>query len=887
MRTYLLLGGLTMAVLSCLGQVSGQSPSTARASAANGRDTAHYTADQPVDFLHMGLTLAFTPEGLKARTCEGQVRYHLRAKATKIQSVRLDAVGMQILEVTVNAKPAVFSYDDKILTVQLPEPLEPNDTLFLGVKYRLVDPPRGMYFVLPTTSRPKKPLMVYTMGEPLEARSWFPTHDWPNARWKSDLWVSAPKPYTVVSNGVLAEKKPAADGKSVTFHWHNEIPTDPHLMGLVLGELVELRDTWQGKPVLVYTQPGSEAAARYTFRRVPEILDFYTKLTGVEFPYPSYTHITVVDHHHGGMEHAGFSFMDPRFMATSDDGDHPLEHTESNYISHMLAHQWFAGIVNYRSVSQAWLNEGFAILLDSLWTSHTDSPHRFECKMWDMAQRVAAADSSEHGKPMVNRDLREIGDVYLFDGSKVYYKGGWVLNMLRHQLGDELFWRAVAHYLHKRQWQAVETEDLRHDLEEISGRDLEQFFQQWVYGHGVPRLAVDYHWDLNRKQVKVVVSQAQKIDQATPAFVFPLDLYFQSEGQKKTMTVQVTDARQEWTYDFASEPAIFCVDPKGGLLKTLTVDVPRSMLRAQAQHGPTALARLMAVEQLSRQARPDEVETFEHVLKNESEFWMVRQAAARGLGKMQSDGALHALLRCDTSNSMYPRARAALLEALGEYIVSPDAHARVLGHVGTKSLYVEMAAVNALGRLRASPELLDKSFEALMSATRPPNRRAVRTAAIAALAALDDPCSYQIASEMAQPGRDDDLRGQIITLLGKLGRHDDLRDSARTTLTALLYDPERSVQQGAIAGLGALGDPRALVDLERIRQSARSESLRHEAAAAIEAIQRQASSRSATAGVIERLATIEKQNQELRKKLEELAAKLDALQKPDKVDRKK
>src|SRR5260370_38440690 len=115
------------------GTASGQTAVPAnRPVNSGGRDTAHYTADQPVDFLHMRLHLTFTPEGLKARTCEGQVRYYLRAKATKIRSVRLDAVAMQILEVTVNAKPALFSYDDKILTVQLPEPLDPNDTLFLA-----------------------------------------------------------------------------------------------------------------------------------------------------------------------------------------------------------------------------------------------------------------------------------------------------------------------------------------------------------------------------------------------------------------------------------------------------------------------------------------------------------------------------------------------------------------------------------------------------------------------------------------------------------------------------------------------------------------------------------------------------------------------------------
>src|SRR5262249_24778944 len=261
--------------------------------------------------------------------------------------------------------------------------------------------PGGMTVAPPAPPDPNGPLWVSPRGEPLEARHWFPTHDWPNARWTSDIVVTVPAAYTVVANGILRAKEPAAGGKAVTFHWRNEVPTDPHLVGLALGELVELHHTWRAKPLRVYTQPGLEAAAKYTFRRVPEMLEFYTKLTGVDFPYPGYNHVTVVGHHHGGMEHAGFSFVDPRFLAAGADGARPLEPPESIYLSHMLAHQWFGGIVNYRSVSEAWLNEGFAILLDSLWTSHTDSPHRFECKMWETARRIARFDSSETGKPMV------------------------------------------------------------------------------------------------------------------------------------------------------------------------------------------------------------------------------------------------------------------------------------------------------------------------------------------------------------------------------------------------------------------------------------------------------------------------------------------------------
>jgi aminopeptidase N len=806
------------------------------------------------------------------------VEYTLRPRAAKVPSVRLDAVDMQVLAVELagEAKAPPFSYDDRQITVQLPRPVGRDETFRLAVKYRLAAPPKGMYFVLPNASRPRRLLMVYTMSEPLEARYWFPTHDWPDAHWTSDVLVTVPAGYTAVTNGVLCSRTPAPDGKSVTYHWRNDVPTDPHLVGLAVGELVEIRDNWRGKPVLAYTQPGSEAAARYTFRRVPEMLEFYTKLTGVEFPYPGYTHVTVPDHHHGGMEHAGFSFVDPRFLAAGEDGEWPLEQTESIYLSHMLAHQWFGGIVNYRSVSQAWLNEGFAILLDSQWTSHTDSPHRFECKMWETARRIAAFDSSETGQPLVIRDLPEVEDIYRIDGSKVYYKGAWVLNMLRHQLGDEVFWRGVADYLNEHRGKGVETSDLRRALEEVSGRDLEQFFQQWVYGHGVPRLEVEYAWDVTRKRATVALRQTQKTDKVTPAFAFPLDLFFRVGGEDRTIPVSVADARHEWTFDFAGEPALFCVDPAGRLLKTLAVKTPRAMLRRQTLDGPTALSRLMAVEELGRQPGPEAVEALAEVLGKGSEFWMVRRAAAEALGRMQTEAALAALLRAEKGDFGHPRVLAGLLQALGGYVVSPEAHATVLRYAQSKSLDVETAAVSALARLRAGPDLSEKSLRALQTAAQKPTRRAVRTAAFAALAARDDPRSYEAVIRLAQPGGDE-LRDQAIRVLGRLGRHEGLRDRTRTALTAWLDDPDGSSQEAAAAALGALGDPRAIADLERVYASVRRAGVRRAAREAVEAIRRPEDPKSATAALVERLAAIEKHNQEMEKKLKELSDKLEAL----------
>jgi len=270
------------------------------------------------------------------------------------------------------------------------------------------------------------------------------------------------------------------------------------------------------------------------------------------------------------------------------------------------------------------------------------------------------------------------------------------------------------------------------------------------------------------------------------------------------------------------------------------------------------------------------VETLEQVLQTESEFWMVRRSAAEGLGRMQTAAALHALLRSEKAGIQNPRALGGVLQALGGFVASPEAHAVVLRYAGSaKSLYVGTAAVSALGRLRANPELIEKSVQALETAAQNSTPRAVRISALLALAALNDPRSYETVFKLAQPGGDDDLRDNAIRTLGRLGRNDDLRDRTRTALAAWLYDPDTSSQEAAAGALGALGDPRAIADLERVRASVRKTNVRTAAEGALAELRSPQDPRQATSTVLERLRTVEKQNQELEKKLKELSRRLE------------
>jgi len=301
------------------------------------------------------------------------------------------------------------------------------------------------------------------------------------------------------------------------------------------------------------------------------------------------------------------------------------------------------------------------------------------------------------------------------------------------------------------------------------------------------------------------------------------------------------------------------------------------MLVEQARRGPTAISRLLAVQTIGKEPRTADIQIFEQVLKDESEFWAVRQDAAQRLGRIQTEAALQTLLDAERSGIANQRVLSAVIAALGTFVVSHEAHETVLKYAHLQQpLGVETAAIRALGRMRGSPELIERSQRVVLEAAKKPSRRAVRYAAFGSLRALEDTNAYNAVLELAQPARDDELRGQAISLLGRLGRREEVREQTRTILSAWLYDPDRAAQIAAIGALGELGDPRSLADLERMHTSARGEDVFKTAESAIDAIKRPEDPKRATGELINRLDTLEKQNQELEKKLKTLTDRLDA-----------
>jgi aminopeptidase N len=271
----------------------------------------------------------------------------------------------------------------------------------------------------------------------------------------------------------------------------------------------------------------------------------------------------------------------------------------------------------------------------------------------------------------------------LFDGH-IYNKGAWVLHMLRHQLGEASFRRAIKAYLERYREKEVITADLERTFEEMTGRSLAGFFQQWVYSGGYPEFEVNYAWDNEHNMAKIKIKQTQKVDDLTPCFVTPVDLSFtiptSDEAAKdehtietRTLSMQVIvgedgQVEQSFYVPLEREPILVRFDPNGWLLKSLKFERSTKMLRYQLAHDPDILGRIEAAEAFGEKNDDESLNTLSTALNNDP-FWGVRVSVARALGTTRSEKAQAVLIQAleQLDATQFSRVRAAIASALGQY----------------------------------------------------------------------------------------------------------------------------------------------------------------------------------------------------------------------------
>ncbi|MBE0644765.1 MAG: hypothetical protein IH600_11845 [Bacteroidetes bacterium] len=583
--------------------------------------------ERSFDVLHYRIDVRFDEA---ARRVDASVDIDFQPLRTAIDTVVLDAVNMDIHSVTLaetgnaTASEVTWTYDSAKVRVLLPAPLMYGEQRRLHIRYSC-RPQRGLYFISPNASFPHDPRQIWTQGQGEDNRHWFPCYDFPNDKATSEVLITVDTALQTISNGALVSRSDNGDG-SATWHWRQNKPHCSYLIMLAVGDYGVFRDERDGVPVesWYYRSDAQEDVSR-TFADTDDMLAFFSEYTRVPYPWKKYAQIPVRHFLYGGMENTSATIMaDTRLVV---DARAALDYDPQPLIAHELAHQWFGDYVTYIDWSNEWLNEGFATFFQQLWTRERFGEddqiiQRFNGirSYLDWADRAGRV-------PMVGRQRG--------GSANTYSKGAAVLHMLRDIIGEEEFRRVMTAWLQRHALGSVETNDLKRTVEDVTGRSMQWFFEQWVYRAGYPDIAVAREVSANGDSLRLTFRQTQTVDSLCRYFRLPLVMRWPSG---RTERVWIDDATQNAAFAIdGTEDAFVEIDPENLVCGRISIDYSleewaRLLLEAQSP-----AQRILAAEALASMTEQKAAREalFDAALNDPHRE--VRKAAATQLANLRPD----------------------------------------------------------------------------------------------------------------------------------------------------------------------------------------------------------------------------------------------------------
>ena len=766
-------------------------------------DPAHYARDLIVDVRHIKLEIRIDP---KARHIAGIATHTVKAINSGVRNIDFDAAEMTITGVTVAGKPVRYNYSDPFLRVDLGRGVKAGTEFDVAIEYAAY-PRRGLYFVVPDKDYPKKPLQAWTQGQDEDSRHWYPCIDFPNHQQTSEVIVTVPASMISIGNGELKSVVEHKRQNTKTYHWYQAVPHVTYLLSQIVGDFAEIVHHWQDIPAQYYGPRGRESDLQLTLERTPAMLQFFSDATGVKYPYARYAQTFVGDFIFGGMENISATTLTDTSLL---DKRASLDVDSDGLLAHELAHQWFGDLLTCRDWSHGWLNEGFATYFEALFTEHNKGIDELRYELYQNAQIYMGEDASRYRRAIVSNVYHEPID--LFD-RHLYEKGSLVLHMIRSVLGDELWSKAIRHYVRKHQSTNVTTPDLQRAIESATGRNIDWLFDEYVYKGGHPAFKLAFEWDEDARQAKLNVTQTQD-EKDSSIFRLPIDVDFTVDGKRQSFKVMIDEKVHNFFFSLPGKPEMVRFDPGHNFLKSVEFKRGKDMLIYQLKNDEDVVGRIDAAKELSKLGTPEATNALKAAVLGDA-FWGVQAESARALGAMRSDNARDALLKC--LRVKHPKARRGVVQALGQFR-HDEAVADALEAIvrkGDASYYVEAAAANALGQTR-TPRAFDVLSKVAMA--KESLNDVIRASALAGMTELKDERALPIAIEWTKRGKSNPIRGAATAALGKLGQISDrAKDQAYDRLVDLLPDEWLRVRLNAIAALAELKDPKAVSELERTR----------------------------------------------------------------------
>lgn len=592
-----------------IGSISAIAIGNAKAQTAPAEEPAlkmyRETTPKYSDLVHTKLDVRFD---YKKRYMYGKEWVTLKPHFYPTDSLRLDAQGMDIKNISIvkagKNTPLKFTYDSLTIDIKLDRTYRNGENYTVYIDYTAkpnnlkamgsmaITDAKGLYFINPDGTEKDKPTQIWTQGETQSSSAWFPTIDKPNQKTTDEITMTVPKKYVTLSNGRLASQKVNADGTR-TDTWKQELPHSPYLFMMAVGDFKITKDTWKGKEVSYYLEPKYAPYAKDIFGFTPEVIDFYSKTLGVDYPWNKYSQIVVRDYVSGAMENTSATLHGEYVQATKRELIDAYYNQGRSTIVHELFHQWFGDYVTAESWSNLTVNESFADFSETLWAEHKYGKDAGDAHINDDRQNYLSQPDLKT-KDLVRFHYKDKEDVF---DAVTYQKGGSILYMLRNYLGNAAFYKGLNIYLKTNAFKNGEAHQLRLALEEASGRDLNWFFNQWYFGAGHPVLNITYKWDEASKKQTVYLNQTQDGN----AFILPLAIDVYAGGKMERKKFWVRNKVDSLVFQSAVKPSLVNVDGDKMLLVKKTDSKTTDEFVFQYFNAPLYLDRFEAITAAAKQ----------------------------------------------------------------------------------------------------------------------------------------------------------------------------------------------------------------------------------------------------------------------------------------------
>jgi aminopeptidase N len=538
-----------------------------------------YRSSEPKywDIVHTNIALApfQKTNNQYVKEAKGEVAILLHPYCYATDVISLDAKSMEIDSVAMtlpNEKQLNYTYENDKLNIQLDKKYTVSDTLEIYIRYTAkpyaasvggssaISEDRGLYYINANYEVPNKPKQIWTQGETQANSHWFPTFDQPNEKFTVTLILTVPDSFQTLSNG--EQIKRVRVGNSRTDVWDMKQPIQPYAVMFAIGKFAVVADKeWEGKKINYYVEKEYEPYAKLMFKNTPDMVAYFSKITGVPYPWSKYSQVVVRDYVSGAMENTSASLYG-EFM---NQNARELEDKDyENIVSHELFHQWFGDYATAESWSNLTLNESFANYGEQLWRKHRyGNVSNDQLAYEDLQQYIQQARHED--PPLVRYYYHSRED--MFDRVS-YQKGGAILRYMNGLMGDTAFYKAMHLYLTTHAYGNAEASDWRKAVETATGTDWHWFFKQWYYRGGHPKLNVDYRYDDAQKKLFVTVSQTQEDSSYT--YLLPLKAMLVYGSDAKEIDWNIEKRKQTFSYDYENGTRPFFIpDAKHWLVGTL------------------------------------------------------------------------------------------------------------------------------------------------------------------------------------------------------------------------------------------------------------------------------------------------------------------------------